>query len=27
VPDYNAIVEIIPVGRPEAVANLKIATA
>jgi hypothetical protein len=27
VPDYNAIVEIIPLGRPEAVGNLKIATA
>jgi molybdopterin-dependent oxidoreductase alpha subunit len=27
VPDYNAVVEIIPLGRPEAVASLKIATA
>jgi molybdopterin-dependent oxidoreductase alpha subunit len=27
VPDYNAVVEIIPLGRPEAIANLKMATA
>jgi molybdopterin-dependent oxidoreductase alpha subunit len=27
VPDYNAVVEIIPLGRPEAVANLKVAMA
>jgi molybdopterin-dependent oxidoreductase alpha subunit len=27
VPDYNAVVEIIPLGRPETVTNLKIATA
>ena len=27
VPDYNAVVEIIPLGRPEAVATLNVATA
>ena len=27
VPDYNAVVEIIPLGRPEAVATSEVATA